>query len=71
MSTFQERIGAGTGSAVAAWGERVAIGTSHGLVMAFAAQALRWCCQQHRDQAAVTSLDYNEDGTRLLAGELF
>lgn len=47
----------------------IAIGTSHGIILAFdSSQTLRWCCQEHSSQGAVSSLSFNEDSTRLLAG---
>lgn len=47
----------------------IAIGTSHGHIMAFdILQTLRWCCQEYLQQGAVTTLAFNEESTRLLAG---
>lgn len=47
----------------------IAIGTSHGHIMAFdILQTLRWSCQEHLQQGAVSSLAFNRDTTRLLAG---
>lgn len=47
----------------------IAIGTSHGHILAFdILQTLRWCCQEHLQQGAVSSLAFNEENTRLLAG---
>lgn len=47
----------------------IAVGTSHGHIMAFdILQTLRWCCQEYLQQGAVTSLAFNEESTRLLAG---
>lgn len=47
----------------------IVIGTSHGHILAFDnAQVLRWCCQEHAAQGAVSALAFNEDGSRLLAG---
>lgn len=47
----------------------IAIGTSHGYILAFdILQTLRWCCQEHLQQCAVSSLAFNEENTRLLAG---
>lgn len=47
----------------------IAVGTSHGYIMAFdILQTLRWCCQEHLQQGAVSSLAFNKDSTRLLAG---
>lgn len=49
----------------------IAVGTSHGFILAFdSAQTLRWCCLegQKKQQGAVSSLSFNSDDTRLLAG---
>jgi hypothetical protein len=49
----------------------IAVGTSHGLILAFdGAQTLKWCCQegQKKQQGAVSALSFNLDDTRLLAG---
>lgn len=47
----------------------IAIGTSHGHILAFdILQTLRWCCQEHLQQGAVSSLAFNDENTRLLAG---
>lgn len=64
----QERINAGTATSVAV-SDMIAIGTSHGHILAFdVLQTLRWCCQEHLQQGAVSSLAFNEENTRLLAG---
>lgn len=65
---FQERINSGLATSVAV-GDMIAVGTSHGYIMAFdILQTLRWCCQEHLQQGAVSSLAFNKDSTRLLAG---
>lgn len=49
----------------------VAVGTSHGFILAFdSAQTLRWCCLegQKKQQGAVSSMSFNSDDSRLLAG---
>lgn len=49
----------------------VAIGTSHGFILAFdSTQTLRWCCLegQKRQQGAVSAMSLNSDDSRLLAG---
>lgn len=47
----------------------IAVGTSHGHILAFdITQTLRWCCQEHLSQGSVSSLAFNEESTRLLAG---
>lgn len=47
----------------------IAVGTMHGHILAFDnVQTLRWCCQEHISQGAVSALAFNDDCTRLLAG---
>ena len=47
----------------------IAVGTSHGFILAFdVMQTLRWCCKEHAAQGAVSSLAFNEENSRLLAG---
>lgn len=47
----------------------IAVGTSHGHIMAFdILQTLRWSCQEHLQQGAVSALAFNRDSSRLLAG---
>lgn len=47
----------------------IAVGTSHGYILAFDnAQALRWCCKNHTAQGTVSTLAFNDDNSRLLAG---
>jgi WD40 repeat protein len=54
---------------VAAGGNMLAIGTSHGLILSFdSAQTLRWCHRDTRHQGSVSALCFNHDGTRILAG---
>lgn len=67
---LQDRTEAGFASAVAV-SRMVAVGTSHGFILAFdSTQALRWCCLegQKKQQGAVSSMTFNSDDTRLLAG---
>lgn len=69
IKSASEKVNAGLASAVAAGGDMLIIGTSHGLLLAFdSKQTLRWCNQEARHQGAVSSLGFNHDGTRLLAG---
>lgn len=66
----KDRTEAGFASAIAV-SRMVAVGTSHGFVLAFDnKQALRWCCLegQQKQQGSVASLSFNTDDTRLLAG---
>lgn len=49
----------------------IAVGTSHGFILTFdSTQTLRWCCLegQQKQQGAVSSLSFNSDDSRLLAG---
>lgn len=47
----------------------IAVGTSHGHILAFdSQQTLRWCSQDHAVQGAVSTIDFNADSSRLLAG---
>lgn len=67
---FQDRTEAGFASALAV-SRLVAVGTSHGFILAFdSSQTLRWCCLegQKKQQGAVSSLSFNSDDSRLLAG---
>lgn len=68
--SFQDRTEAGFASALAV-SRMVAVGTSHGFILAFdSTQTLRWCCLegQKKQQGAVSSMSLNSDDTRLLAG---
>lgn len=65
---FQERINSGLATSVAV-SDMIAVGTSHGFILAFdILQTLRWCCQEYLQQGAVSCLAFNEESTRLLAG---
>ncbi|XP_046485765.1 vacuolar protein sorting-associated protein 8 homolog [Neodiprion pinetum] len=69
ISSASERINAGLASAMAAGGNMLVIGTSHGLILGFDSnQTLRWCDQEARHQGSVSALCFNHDGSRLLAG---
>nr|XP_033321301.1 vacuolar protein sorting-associated protein 8 homolog [Megalopta genalis] len=64
-----EKVNAGLASAVAAGGNMLVVGTSHGLVLGFdSSQTLRWCDQEARHQGSVSALCFNYDGSRVLAG---
>ncbi|EFN62096.1 Vacuolar protein sorting-associated protein 8-like protein [Camponotus floridanus] len=64
-----ERVNAGLASAVAAGGNMLVIGTSHGLILGFdSSQTLRWCDQEARNQGSVSALCFNYEGSRVLAG---
>ncbi|CAK9833216.1 Vacuolar protein sorting-associated protein 8 homolog [Anthophora retusa] len=64
-----EKVNAGLASAVAAVGNMLVVGTSHGLVLGFdSSQTLRWCDQEARHQGSVSALCFNYDGSRVLVG---
>ncbi|XP_017844000.2 vacuolar protein sorting-associated protein 8 homolog [Drosophila busckii] len=68
LASAADRINAGAASAcaVAAY---IAVGTSHGHILNFdVTQTLRWAHQDKHSQGAVSSLAFNADSTRLLAG---
>ncbi|CAD6242413.1 GSCOCG00009489001-RA-CDS [Cotesia congregata] len=69
IKSASEKVNGGLASAVAAGGDMLVIGTSHGLILAFdSKQTLRWCNQEARHQGSVSALGFNHDGSRLLAG---
>lgn len=64
----QDRASSGFATSVAV-SDMIAVGTSHGYILAFdVTQTLRWCCQEHSAQGAVSTMAFNDDNTRLLAG---
>ncbi|KAH8302034.1 hypothetical protein KR044_001966 [Drosophila immigrans] len=68
LASAAERVNAGAASAcaVAAY---IAVGSSHGHILNFdVTQTLRWAHQDKHSQGAVSSLAFNADSTRLLAG---
>ncbi|SPP85165.1 vacuolar protein sorting-associated protein 8 homolog [Drosophila guanche] len=68
LTSAGERVNAGAASAcaVAAY---IAVGTSHGHILNFdVTQTLRWAHQDKHGHGAVSSLAFNADSTRLLAG---
>lgn len=70
IASAQDRTEAGSASSVCV-SRMIAIGTSHGYILAFdSAQTLKWCCQegQKKQQGAVAAMSFNIDDTRLLAG---
>ncbi|CRL04854.1 CLUMA_CG017907, isoform A [Clunio marinus] len=70
IGSASDRTEAGLASALAV-SRMVAIGTSHGFILAFdSSQTLKWCCLegQKKQQGAVSSMSFNSDDTRLLAG---
>lgn len=69
LNSAIEKVNSGFGSSICASNEMIVIGTSHGLLLAFdTKQTLRWCNQDYKNQGAVSSLCFNNDSTRLLAG---
>lgn len=68
IASASDRISCGTATSLAV-NDMIAVGTSHGFILAFdVLQTLRWCCQEHTLQGAVSSLSFNDSNTRLLAG---
>lgn len=68
---FQDRVNAGLPTAVTNSVKYVAIGTSHGYVLAFESeQNLCWCFHDNgtTDQGAISALCFNLESTRLLVG---
>ncbi|XP_068142955.1 vacuolar protein sorting-associated protein 8 homolog [Drosophila tropicalis] len=68
LSSAAERVNAGAASccAVAAY---IAVGTSHGHILNFdVTQTLRWAHQDKHSQGSVSSLAFNGDSSRLMAG---
>ncbi|KAI4471297.1 vacuolar protein sorting vps41 [Holotrichia oblita] len=71
VSSASERVGAGLPTVVTNSLKYVAIGTSHGYILAFdSEQKLCWCCHDMmtNDQGAISALAFNLDSTRLLVG---
>lgn len=63
-----ERVNSGLAIS-AAVSEMIAVGTSHGHILAFdVLHVLKWCFREISDQGAISALSFNEDDTRLLAG---
>lgn len=68
IGSAADRVNAGLASSVAV-DQMIAVGTSHGHILCHDnAQVLRWCCQEYTQQGAVSSLAFNADNSRLLAG---
>ncbi|KAJ8948855.1 hypothetical protein NQ318_013508 [Aromia moschata] len=71
LSSAAERVNAGVPTVITNSIKYVAVGTSHGYVLAFdSEQNLCWCCYDTGtvDQGAVSALAFNLDSTRLLIG---
>ncbi|XP_074038726.1 vacuolar protein sorting 8 [Leptinotarsa decemlineata] len=71
ISSAGERVNAGLPTAVTNSIKYIAVGTSHGYILAFdCEQNLCWCCHDitTSDQGAVSALSFNLESTRLLVG---
>ncbi|XP_005184957.2 vacuolar protein sorting-associated protein 8 homolog [Musca domestica] len=69
LTSASDRIGAGMASSCAVCNHYYAVGTSHGHILNFdATQTLRWAHQDKNGQGAVSSLSFNPECNRLLAG---
>ncbi|XP_030375331.1 vacuolar protein sorting-associated protein 8 homolog [Scaptodrosophila lebanonensis] len=68
LASAAERVNAGASSACAV-SAYIAVGTSHGHILNFdVTQTLRWAHQDKHSQGAVSTLAFNVESTRLLAG---
>uniref|UniRef100_A0AAG5CXF6 RING-type domain-containing protein n=1 Tax=Anopheles atroparvus TaxID=41427 RepID=A0AAG5CXF6_ANOAO len=68
LTAAVDRVDAGLATSCAV-SLMIAVGTSHGHVLAFdCTQTLKWCCQEGTTQGAVASMTFNEDNSRLLVG---
>uniref|UniRef100_A0A182NH95 RING-type domain-containing protein n=1 Tax=Anopheles dirus TaxID=7168 RepID=A0A182NH95_9DIPT len=68
LTSAVDRVDAGLATSCAV-AMMIAVGTSHGHILAFdCTQTLKWCCQEGVAQGAVSAMAFNEDSTRLLAG---
>ncbi|XP_023307529.2 vacuolar protein sorting-associated protein 8 homolog [Lucilia cuprina] len=69
VSSAADRINAGMASSCCVCSHYYAVGTSHGHILNFdITQTLRWAHQDKNGQGAVSSLSYNPECNRLLAG---
>ncbi|CAH0729782.1 unnamed protein product, partial [Brenthis ino] len=69
LTQAQERSSAGAATTLSIGSNgRLTVGTAHGHLLSFYEQTLRWVCDAHGENGAVTCLSYNHDSTRLLAG---
>ncbi|XP_049539400.1 vacuolar protein sorting-associated protein 8 homolog [Anopheles darlingi] len=68
LTSAVERVDAGLATSCAV-SMMIAVGTSHGHILAFdCTQTLKWCCQDGISQGAVSAMAFNDDNSRLLAG---
>ncbi|XP_058128203.1 vacuolar protein sorting-associated protein 8 homolog [Anopheles ziemanni] len=68
LTSAVDRVDAGLATSCAV-SMMIAVGTSHGHILAFdCTQTLKWCCQEGVLQGAVAAMAFNEDNSRLLAG---
>lgn len=66
--TASEKINAGKASSICV-SQMIAVGMSHGHLLVFdSSQTLKWCWQECSNVGSVSSLSFNNDDTRLLAG---
>ncbi|KAF5279066.1 hypothetical protein FQA39_LY05744 [Lamprigera yunnana] len=71
VASAGDRVDAGLPTVISNSLKFVAVGTSHGFVLAFdSEQKLCWCCHDltTSDQGAISALTFNLDSTRLLVG---
>ncbi|KAJ8967744.1 hypothetical protein NQ317_010805 [Molorchus minor] len=71
ISSAADRVNAGLPTVITNCTKYVAVGTSHGYVLAFdSEQNLCWCCydSSNADQGAASALAFNLESTRLLIG---
>ncbi|XP_045462002.1 vacuolar protein sorting-associated protein 8 homolog [Harmonia axyridis] len=71
ITSAGERVSAGMPTVITNSSKYIAVGTSHGYILNFnPEQSLCWCCHDLStgDQGAISSLAFNLDSTRLLAG---
>ncbi|XP_052893448.1 vacuolar protein sorting-associated protein 8 homolog isoform X2 [Anopheles moucheti] len=68
LTSAVERVDAGLATSCAV-SMMIAVGTSHGHILAFdCTQTLKWCCQEGIAHGAVSAMAFNDDSSRLLAG---
>lgn len=69
LTHAQERSSAGTPTTLGAGiCGKLSVGTSHGRILSFQDQVLRWVCDANTERGAVSGISYCKDGTRILVG---
>ncbi|XP_072393268.1 vacuolar protein sorting-associated protein 8 homolog [Diabrotica undecimpunctata] len=71
ISSAADRVNAGSPTVITNSLNYVAVGTSHGYILAFDCQQnLCWCCHDTNtiDQGAISAISFNLESTRLLVG---